>query len=133
MSATLKAEGGSAAGLSALVPQLLSKYAADDHEIRVNVDQTLTRAALKVTTGAIDIASTPAGAYAKMKKGAGPYKKMKEEAKAASGNACAFLFLGRHVHPITYQDSGIESWKICAASAYLLAHLPVHFLAKLLV
>lgn len=112
MSATLKAEGGSAAGLSALVPQLLSKYAADDHEIRVNVDQTLTRAALKVTTGAIDIASTPAGAYAKMKKGAGPYKKMKDKAIDASGNMRAlFSFLGGHVHPITYADSGIESWE----------------------
>ena len=48
---TLKAEGGSAAGLSALVPQLLSKYVADNHEVRVNVDQTLTRATLKVATG----------------------------------------------------------------------------------
>ena len=44
MSATLKVRRWAAAGLSALVPQLLSKYAADDHEIRVNVDQTLTRA-----------------------------------------------------------------------------------------
>lgn len=109
---TLKAEGGSAAGLSALVPQLLSKYAADDHEIRVNVDQTLTRAALKVATGAIDVASTPAGAYDKMIKGVGPYKKLADEAVEASGNIRAlFSFLGGHYHPLTYVDSGIESWE----------------------
>lgn len=107
----LKAEGGSAAGLSALVPQLLSKYAAENHEVRVNVDQTLTRAALKVATGAIDIASTPAGAYAKMTKGVGPYKKLKEQAIEASGEMRAlFSFLGGHYHPMTYADSGIESW-----------------------
>ena len=108
---TLKAEGGSAAGLAALVPQLLSKYAAEDHEIRVNVDQTLTRAALKVATGSIDMAATPAGAYDKMKKGVGPYKKLKEQAVEASGNIRAlFAFLGGHYHPMTYADSGITEW-----------------------
>lgn len=111
-SETLKAEGGSAAGLSALVPQLLSKYAADNHEIRVNVDQTLTRAALKAATGAIDIAITPAGAYDKMVKGKGPYKKLADQAVEASGNMRAlFSFLGGHVHPMTYADSGIETWE----------------------
>ena len=109
---TLKAEGGSAAGLSALVPQLLSKYTADDHEIRVNVDQTLTRSALKVATGAIDLASTPAGAFARMKVGKGPYKDLGQEAIDASGNIRSlFAFLGGHVHVITYADSGIESWE----------------------
>lgn len=109
---TLKAEGGSAAGLSALVPQLLSKYTADKHEIRVNVDQTLTRAALKAATGAIDIAITPAGAYDKMLKGTGPYKKLGEDAVQASANMRAlFSFLGGHVHPLTYEDSGIETWE----------------------
>ena len=83
---TLKAEGGSAAGLSALVPQLLSNYASADHEIRVNVDQTLTRAALKVATGAIDLASTPAGAFAKMEVGKGPYKDLGQDAIDASAN-----------------------------------------------
>lgn len=109
---TLKAEGGSAAGLSALVPQLLSKYSADNHEIRVNVDQTLTRAALKAATGSIDIAITPAGAYDKMVKGAGPYKKLAEQAVEASGNMRAlFSFLGGHVHAMTYENSGIETWE----------------------
>ena len=109
---TLRAEGGSAAGLSALVPQLLSKYAADDYEIRVNVDQTLTRAALKVATGAIDLASTPAGAFDRMTKGVGPYQQMGDEAVTASKNVRAlFSFLGGHVHAITYADSGIETWE----------------------
>lgn len=109
---TLKAEGGSAAGLSALVPQLLSKYTADKHEIRVNVDQTLTRAALKAATGSIDIAITPSGAYHKMTKGAGPYKKLADQAVEASGNMRSlFAFLGGHVHAMTYADSGIESWE----------------------
>ena len=109
---TLKAEGGSAAGLSSLVPQLLSKYTADNHEIRVNVDQTLTRSALKVATGAIDLASTPAGAFARMKVGKGPYKDLGQEAIDASKNIRSlFAFLGGHVHVITYADSGIESWE----------------------
>lgn len=109
---TLKAEGGSAAGLSALIPQLLSKYAADNHEIRVNVDQTLTRATLKVATGAIDLASTPAGAYSKMTKGKGPYKDLGEEAIAASANINSlFSFAGGHVHPLVHDDSGIETWE----------------------
>ncbi len=109
---TLKAEGGSAAGLSALVPQLLSKYAADDHEIRVNVDQTLTRSALKVATGAIDLASTPAGAFHRMTKGVGPFKQMGESAVEASGNIRSlFSFLGGHIHPLTYADSGVEDWE----------------------
>ena len=109
---TLKAEGGSAAGLSALVPQLLSKYAAPDHEIRVNVDQTLTRAALKVATGAIDMASTPAGAFSRMQVGKGPYKDLGQEAIDASANIRSlFSFLGGHIHVMTYADSGIESWE----------------------
>ena len=109
---TLKAEGGSAAGLSALVPQLLSKYAAPGYEIRVNVDQTLTRAALKVATGAIDMASTPAGAFSRMRVGKGPYKDLGQEAIDASENIRAlFSFLGGHIHVMTYEDSGIESWE----------------------
>ena len=108
---TLKAEGGSAAGLSALVPQLMSKYTADSHEVRVNVDQTLTRAALKVATGAIDIASTPAGAFAKMQVGKGPYKKLADEAIAASANIRSlFSYIGGHVHVIVDADSDIKSW-----------------------
>ncbi len=108
---TLKAEGGSAAGLSALVPQLLSKYSADDHEVRVNVDQTLTRSALKVATGAIDLASTPAGAFHKMTLGKGPYKKLGDKAVTASADIRSlFAFLGGHVHALTYADSGIEGW-----------------------
>ena len=109
---TLKAEGGSAAGLSALVPQLLSKYAADSHEVRVNVDQTLTRAALKVATGAIDMASTPAGAFSRMEVGKGPYKDLGQEAIDASKNIRSlFSCLGGHIHVMTYADSGIESWE----------------------
>ena len=112
LSETLKAEGGSAAGLAALVPQLLSKYAAENHEVRVNVDQTLTRSALKVATGAIDLASTPAGAFDKMTKGKGPYKKLADEAVAASGEIRSlFSFIGGHYHPMTYADSGIEKWE----------------------
>ena len=109
---TLKAEGGSAAGLSALVPQLLSKYAADEHEIRVNVDQTLTRAALKVATGAIDMASTPAGAFSRMEVGKGPYKDLGQQAIDASKNIRSlFSFLGGHIHVMTYEDSGVEAWE----------------------
>lgn len=109
---TLRAEGGSAVGLSALVPQLLSKYAADYHEVRVNVDQTLTRAALKVATGAIDLASTPAGAFHQMTLGGGPYRDLGDEAVTASANVRSlFSFLGGHVHAFTYADSGVNTWE----------------------
>lgn len=109
---TLKAEGGSAAGLSALVPQLLSKYAADTHEVRVNVDQTLTRSALKVATGATDLASVPMGAYLAMTKGVGPYKQLAGQAQDASGNIRSlFAFIGGHAHILTYANSGIETWQ----------------------
>lgn len=109
---TLKAEGGSAAGISALVPQLLSKYIADEHEIRVNVDQTLSRSALKVANGSIELSSVPAGAYAKMVTGKGPYKKISEQAIKASGEIRSlFSFLGGHIHPLTHADSGVESWE----------------------
>lgn len=109
---TLKAEGGSAAGLTALVPQLISKYAAEaGYEVRVNVDQTLTRATLKVATGAIDLSSVPAGAFHAMKRGVGPYKQMGDQAVEASANVRAlFAFLGGHIHAITAADSGIESF-----------------------
>ena len=90
----------------------MSKYVADSHEVRVNVDQTLTRATLKVATGAIDIASTPAGAFAKMEVGKGPYKKLGEEAIAASKNVRSlFSFLGGHVHVIVDAKSDISSWE----------------------
>ena len=108
---TLRAEGGSAASLSALVPQLLAAYSDGTHDVRVNVDQTLTRAALKVATGAIDIASVPSGAYHRMTLGSGPYRELGDEAIAASANVRSlFSFAGGHVHPLVHSDSGIESW-----------------------
>ena len=109
---TLRAEGGAAAGLSALVPQLLAAYSDGTHDVRVNVDQTLTRAALKVATGAIDLASVPAGAYHRMTLGTGPYRELGDEAIAASENMRSlFAFAGGHVHPLVHADSGIESWE----------------------
>ncbi|WP_114966437.1 TAXI family TRAP transporter solute-binding subunit [Alkalilacustris brevis] len=112
-STQLRADGGSAASLTAIVPQLLSRYADQhtDYSIRVSVDQTLTRSALRLAAGAIDISTVPTAAFHAMTQGTGPYAQMSDEAIEAAGNIRAlFAFLGGHIHPITRADSGIETF-----------------------
>ncbi len=109
----LRGEAGAASGSTAVIMQLLSKYAAADSNItvKVNTGQTLTRSLLKLAAGKIEVAVTPVGAFAAMTKGRGPYKKLGDQAKAASGNVRSlFAFLGGHFHPITYADSGIREF-----------------------
>lgn len=110
----LRGEAGAASGSTAVVMQLLSKYAAADSNItvKVNTGQTLTRSLLKLSSAKIEVAITPVGAFAAMTKGRGPYKKLGDKAKKASKNVRSlFAFLGGHFHPITYADSGINSFK----------------------
>ena len=110
----LRGEAGAASGSTAVVMQLLSKYAATDANItvKVNTGQTLTRSLLKLSADKIEVAITPVGAFSAMTRGAGPYKKLGEKAKVASKNVRSlFAFLGGHFHPITYADSGISEFK----------------------
>ena len=109
----LRGEAGAASGSTAVIMQLLSKYADADSNItvKVNTGQTLTRSLLKLAAAKIEVAVTPVGAFAAMTKGRGPYKKLGDKAKAASKNVRSlFAFLGGHFHPITYADSGIEKF-----------------------
>lgn len=110
----LRGEAGAASGSTAVIMQLLSKYAAADSNItvKVNTGQTLTRSLLKLAAAKIEVAVTPVGAFAAMTKGRGPYKKLGDKAKAASANVRSlFAFLGGHFHPITYADSGIKEFR----------------------
>ncbi len=109
----LRGEAGAASGSTAVIMQLLSKYAASDSKItvKVNTGQTLTRSLLKLAAAKIEVAVTPVGAFAAMTKGRGPYKKLGDKAVAASKNVRSlFAFLGGHFHPITYVDSGIREF-----------------------
>ena len=74
----LRGEAGAASGSTAVIMQLLSKYAAKDSDItvKVNTGQTLTRSLLKLSDAKIEVAITPVGAYSAMTKGKGPYKKI---------------------------------------------------------
>lgn len=110
----LRGEAGAPAGSTAVIMQLLSKYAAADSKItvKVNTGQTLTRSLLKLASDKIEVAVTPVGAFAAMTKGRGPYKKLGDKAKSASKNVRSlFAFLGGHFHPVTYADSGIKDFK----------------------
>lgn len=112
-SETIRAEGGAAASLSALLPQLIAAQSEQfGHDVRVNVDQTLTRSALNVAVGAVDMAPSPVRAYLAMRKGSGPYAALGEQAIEASGNVRSlFAFRGGHIHPIAFTSSGIASWE----------------------
>lgn len=110
----LRGEAGAPSGSTAVIMQLLSKYAAQDSNItvKVNTGQTLTRSLLKLSDAKIEVAITPVGAFSAMTKGKGPYKKLGDKAIEASKNVRSlFAFLGGHFHPITYADSGIKAFK----------------------
>ena len=109
----LRGEAGAASGSTAVIMQLLSKYAAADSNItvKVNTGQTLTRSLLKLAAAKIEVAITPVGAFSAMTKGRGPYKKLGDKASKASANVRSlFAFLGGHFHPVTYADSGITKF-----------------------
>ncbi|WP_299951197.1 TAXI family TRAP transporter solute-binding subunit [uncultured Ruegeria sp.] len=108
----LKAESASPAGLTSVVLQVTARdLAGSDTSISLNTGQTLTRTALKLAAGKIDVGIVPPGAFGAMKKGVGPYKENPDQAKELSGNLRSlYSFIGGSVHPIVRADSGIESW-----------------------
>ncbi len=109
----LKAETGTPSGLTTVVPQMMSKFASQDHGInlQVNSGQTLTKASFKTAVGKLDLTVTPPPAFSMMQAGKGPFKKSGDTAMAASQNLRSlFGFVGGYFHAIVWEDSGIKSY-----------------------
>lgn len=109
---SLSLEGGGAASLTGIVPQTYAQFAAEAGiGLQVVLGQTLTRSALKLAAGRIDMATVPPSAFAAMMRGAGPYSEQGEQAKTMSENVRAlFTFPAGTFHAVTWADSGIEDW-----------------------
>ena len=111
--APLKAETGTASGLTTIVMQVMGKFAKRDRgvDIQINSGQTLTKTTLALATGKLDLTVAPPPAFALMQKGKGPYAKLGDEAAAASKNLRGlFGFQAGWFHAIVWADSGIESY-----------------------
>ncbi|QKV17243.1 TAXI family TRAP transporter solute-binding subunit [Oricola thermophila] len=110
---TYSLEGAGTASLTGIVPQALASYAnREGVDVQVVLGQTLTKSALKVAAGQLDMAVIPPPALNAMRKGVGPYAQQGEKAAELSGNIRAlFGFPGGTFHVIAWADSGIESWE----------------------
>lgn len=108
----LRAESGSDRSLGTLVMQTTAKGLTESgHSITLNSAQTLTRSALKVAAGKVDVAVTPPNAWLAMSKGVGPFKDSAEQAKELAPNMRSlYAFVAGTFHPVVWGDSGIESW-----------------------
>lgn len=109
---TYSLEGAGMASLTGIVPQSLASYASKEGvDVQVVLGQTLTKSALKVAAGQLDMAVIPPSALGAMRKGVGPYEAQGEKAAELSKNIRAlFGFPGGTFHVITWADSGIEGW-----------------------
>lgn len=109
---SLSLEGGGSASLTGIVPQTYAQFAAEEGlSLQVVLGQTLTRSALKLAAGRIDMAVVPPPAFRAMSNGVGPYADQGEAAKLLSSNVRAlFGFPGGTFHAIAWADSGIDSW-----------------------
>ncbi|MEM7268731.1 MAG: TAXI family TRAP transporter solute-binding subunit [Pseudomonadota bacterium] len=109
---TLSIEGGGSASLTGIVPQTFAQFtSAAGYDLQVVLGQTLTKSALKVAAGRLDLAVVPPPAYRAMTKGVGPYKGQADAAKKLSQDVRAlFAFPGGTFHAIVWADSGIETW-----------------------
>ncbi|MEO0913131.1 MAG: TAXI family TRAP transporter solute-binding subunit, partial [Pseudomonadota bacterium] len=89
-----------------------AQFAAEEGlSLQVVLGQTLTRSALKLAAGRIDLAVVPPPAFRAMSRGVGPYASNADQAKQLSGDVRAlFGFPGGTFHAIAWADSGIESW-----------------------
>lgn len=118
----LLAESAGQTGLTTVVLQVLGRdLAGTGTEISLNSGQTLSRSALSLAAGQIDVAITPPRAFNLMTQGSGPYSELGEQAIELSGNIRSlFGFTGGALHPIVRADSGIESWSdIAGRSVYI--------------
>jgi TRAP transporter TAXI family solute receptor len=109
---TISLEGAGIASLTGIVPQTLASFAAKDGiDIQVVLNQTLTKSALKVGAGQLDMAVIPPSALAAMKRGVGPYADVSDQAQKLAKNIRAlFGFPGGTFHVIAWADSGIKTW-----------------------
>lgn len=109
----LLAESAGQTGLTTIVLQVLGRdLSGSGTEISLNSGQTLSRSALNLAAGQIDIAITPPRAFNAMTRGVGPYSELGEQAIELSGNLRSlFGFTGGALHPIVRADSGIETWE----------------------
>lgn len=106
-------EGAAPGSLTGIVPQTLAQYASDEGiSLQVVLGQTLTRSALNVAAGRLDMAVIPPPAFGAMTRGAGPYEDQGDTAIELSANVrTLFGFPGGTFHTIVWADSGIESWE----------------------
>ncbi|MAI10046.1 MAG: hypothetical protein CBD27_01470 [Rhodospirillaceae bacterium TMED167] len=91
--------------------KMFSKYL--DIEVQINDNQTLTKSALKLGSGAIDMMPLPPAIWAFMRKGKGPYKssKMKDRALKGSENIRSVMGYNANLfHAVTFEDTGIKDW-----------------------
>ncbi|MEM8972270.1 MAG: hypothetical protein AAGD43_09450, partial [Pseudomonadota bacterium] len=109
---SLSLEGGGSASLTGIVPQTYAQFAAEEGlSLQVVLGQTLTRSALKLAAGRIDMAIVPPPAFRAMSNGVGPYAEQGDQAKKLSEDVRAlFGFPGGTFHAIAWADSGIDSW-----------------------
>ncbi|MEM9231644.1 MAG: TAXI family TRAP transporter solute-binding subunit [Pseudomonadota bacterium] len=109
---SLSLEGGGSASLTGIVPQTYAQFAAEEGlSLQVVLGQTLTRSALKLAAGRIDMAVVPPPAFRAMSNGVGPYSEQGDQAKKLSEDVRAlFGFPGGTFHAIAWADSGIDSW-----------------------
>lgn len=109
---TYSVEGASPASLTGIVAQTLAQHASTvDVDLQAVLGQTLTKSALKLGAGQIDLAVVPPLAFKAMQRGGGPYKDMAEQAQNLSQNVrFLFSFPGGTFHTIVWADSDIDSW-----------------------
>ncbi len=78
--------------------------------VQVNHAQTLTRSAMKLGSGKLEVMPFPTAVYLFMSKGERMYKRLKDKAIAASKNTRALYgWLAVVSHPITFAGSGIKT------------------------
>jgi hypothetical protein len=111
----LKSETGNPGGTSHVVTAVAAKIWARELglSVQINDSQTLTRSALKLGRGQLDIMPLPPVIFEFMQKGSRMYrKKLKKQAIAAAKQVTSlFGFVANLFHPITFEGSGIKVWK----------------------
>lgn len=108
----LRGESGSTQTVATVIMQTTAKDLNDaGHTLNINTNQTLTRSALKLGAGKIDVSIVPPNAWNAMSAGSGPYKKNPDQARELAGNIRSlYSFIAGIFQPIVWGDSGIEEW-----------------------
>ena len=112
MKADAGATGNITHAMMVVYGKMFSKYL--DIEVQINDNQTLTKSALKLGSGAIDMMPLPPAIWAFMRKGKGPYKsaKMKDRALKGSENIRSVMGYNANLfHAVTFEDTGIKDWR----------------------